>query len=155
MKLGDVLRKERDRKKLTAEDVAAKLGISVDEYQQLEAGTSPAEEWGRTLAEMAIQLGVPTARLISPTGRASQAGQGATRCGELIRAHRERKGISKSELAERAGLTLEEMDAVENAQTALEDCAPLLLSFAEAIDQPIFNLFYPCGLPLDQLTDYP
>ena len=26
---------------------------------------------------------------------------------------------------------------------------------SEAIDQPVFNLFYPCGLPFDTLEDYP
>ena len=25
----------------------------------------------------------------------------------------------------------------------------------EMIEQPVFNLFYPCGLPLDKLDDYP
>jgi hypothetical protein len=29
------------------------------------------------------------------------------------------------------------------------------LRFAEMIEQPIFNLFYPCGLPLQELQDYP
>ena len=31
----------------------------------------------------------------------------------------------------------------------------LLLGFAEVIEQPVFNLFYPCGLPFQELDDYP
>ena len=29
------------------------------------------------------------------------------------------------------------------------------LASAEMIDQPVFNLFYPCGLPFWELDDYP
>ena len=37
----------------------------------------------------------------------------------------------------------------------IEKYGPLLLHFAELIEQPVFNLFYPCGLPLEKLDDYP
>jgi hypothetical protein len=47
------------------------------------------------------------------------------------------------------------IESIESGASPLETYAPLLLAFAELIDQPIFNLFYPCGLPLDKLTDYP
>jgi hypothetical protein len=50
---------------------------------------------------------------------------------------------------------VEELALVENGASALEQYAPLLLRFAEVIDQPIFNLFYPCGLPFAELRDYP
>ena len=40
MKLGDVLRKERERKKLTTADVSANLGLSQGEYEELEGGAS-------------------------------------------------------------------------------------------------------------------
>ena len=46
MKLGDVLKKERERKQLTLEDVVGKLGIPLEQYQEMEAGNSLAEEWG-------------------------------------------------------------------------------------------------------------
>ena len=36
-----------------------------------------------------------------------------------------------------------------------EQVGPRLLAFAEAIEQPVFNLFYPCGLPFQELDDYP
>jgi hypothetical protein len=44
---------------------------------------------------------------------------------------------------------------VESGNSPLEEYAPLLLRFSEVVDQPIFNLFYPCGLPFGQLKDYP
>ena len=63
MKLGDVLRKERERKRLAAEKVAAELNLGLDDYQELEAGSSPIEQWAPKLAQIAIQLSTPTSRL--------------------------------------------------------------------------------------------
>jgi transcriptional regulator with XRE-family HTH domain len=155
MKLGDVLKKERERKKLTVEDVVARLGIPVDQYLELEGGTSPAEEWGPKLARIAIKLETPTSRFIAETGRSAQAKQTEGQCGKLIRAHREKRGLTQKDLADRLEIPAAELESIEDGKSQLETYAPLLLSFAETIDQPIFNLFYPCGLPLDQLTDYP
>jgi transcriptional regulator with XRE-family HTH domain len=73
----------------------------------------------------------------------------------LIRLHREKRGFSRKELADKLGIPVTDLESIENGGTSLEIYAPLLLSFAEIIDQPIFNLFYPCGLPLEKLTDYP
>ena len=155
MKLGDVLRKERERKRLTVDDVVGQLGISRQQYEEMEAGNSPAEEWGPRLALIAIALATPTARLIAETGKSAQAKQTVGQCGKLIGAHREKKGLSREELARHLGLSAAEMASIEDEISALETYAPILLSFAEVIEQPIFNLFYPCGLPLAELTDYP
>jgi len=155
MKLGDVLKKERERKRLTPDDVAKRMGLSSGEYAELEAGSSPAEEWGPRLALIAIALKTPTSRLIAQTGKSAQARQEQGQCGKLISFHREKREMSASDLAEKIGVTVSEVEAIEAGKTELEIYAPLLLSFAEIIDQPIFNLFYPCGLPLADLTDYP
>src|SRR5215831_10996906 len=153
MKLGDVLKKERERKKLTPDDVAGRLGISADEYLEMEAGNSPAEEWGPRLALIAIKLQVPTSRLIAESGKSKQAGKVQGQCGGLIRSQREARGISLQQLAEGIQVQTVQMESIEKGDCPLERYAPLLLAYAEVIDQPIFNLFYPCGLPLDQLTD--
>ena len=155
MKLGDVLKKERERKKLTVKDVADRLGMPVQDYEQMELGNSPAEEWGPRLANLAVALQTPTSRLITSTGKASNPGQIKAQCGKLISAHREASGLSRRELAGQAGLEASELAAVEEGITPLETYAPALLRFAEAINQPIFNLFYPCGLPFQRLQDYP
>ena len=155
MKLGEVLRKERERKRLTIEDAVAKMGISQEGYEELESGSSPIEEWGPKLAEIAIQLSTPTSRLISETGKSAEAGQEPGQCGRLIRMHREKRGLSQKQLADGLGWPEEQFIAVESANTPLEQYAPLLLRFAETVDQPIFNLFYPCGLPFAELNDYP
>lgn len=155
MKLGDVLKKERERKKLTVEDVSARLAIPLEEYLEMEAGNSPAEEWGPRLALIAIKLETPTSRLIAETGKSAQAKQTEGQCGRLIRSHRERRGVALKDLAEKLEISTTEMESIEDGKSPLETFAPLLLAFAETIDQPIFNLFYPCGLPLAQLTDYP
>lgn len=155
MKLGDVLRKERNRKKLTEGDMSSKLAISSDAYKELEDGASPIEEWGPKLAQIAIKLSTPTSRLISETGKSAQANQIHGQCGQLVTKHREKRGLSREALATQLNWIAEELALVEDGKSPLEQYAPLLLRFAEVIDQPVFNLFYPCGLPFVELRDYP
>jgi transcriptional regulator with XRE-family HTH domain len=155
MKFCDVLKKERERRKLTVDDASSGLGLAAEAYEELEGGGSSVEEWAPRLAEIAIKLSTPTSRLISPTGKTAQAGQVAGQCGQLIRTHRERRGLSREELAAQLGWPVEQLVSVENGGSPLEQYAPIMLRFAEIIDQPIFNLFYPCGLPYGEITDYP
>lgn len=44
---------------------------------------------------------------------------------------------------------------IEAGDSPIEEYGPILLHFAEVIGQPVFNLFYPCGLPFQGLDDYP
>jgi len=154
MKLGDVLRKERNRKKMTEEYMSSNLALSAEAYTELEGGESPIEEWGPKLAQIAIKLSTPTSRLISETGKSAQANQTDGQCGRLITKHRENHELSREALASKLNWTTEELTLVEDGKSPLEQYAPLLLRFAEMIDQPIFNLFYPCGLPFAELKDY-
>jgi transcriptional regulator with XRE-family HTH domain len=155
VKLGDVIRKERERKKLSLEDTASRLGLAEDKYRQLEAGESEAERWGPLLANVAIQLETPTSRLLADSGKSAdtKAGQAA----ELIRKHRERRQKTVEQMAEGLGIPKDEYEQIEAGQSGIEEWGPTLLHFAEVIEQPVFNLFYPCGLPLDKLDvkDYP
>lgn len=153
MKLGDVLRKERLKKKLSVEEVAERLGIPAGEWQAMEDGESPAEEWGPRLALLAIELETPTSRLLAESGRFADTRQG--QAGELIRQHRERREKSPAAMAEAAGITETEYREIEAGTSPLEAYGPRFLGFAEAIEQPVFNLFYPCGLPFQELDDYP
>jgi len=155
MKLGDVMRKERERKKLTADDAASKLGLAPEVYAVVEEGASPIEQWAPKLAEIAIKLSTPTSRLISETGKSAQAAQANGQCGRLVKTHRERRGLSREELASQLGWQVDDVASIENGGSPLEEYAPMVLRFAEIIDQPIFNLFYPCGLPFRELDDYP
>jgi transcriptional regulator with XRE-family HTH domain len=155
MKLGTVLRKERERRRIEVEHLSDALGLSVDEYRELEGGESPVETWGGRLGQFAIKLSTPTSRLISRTGKAEQARQEEGQCGKLIRQRREERGLSRQQLAEQLDLSVEELASIEEGASLIETYAPLLLRFAEVVEQPIFNLFYPCGLPLDKLDDYP
>lgn len=155
MKLGDVLRKERERKKLSIEDTAGKLGISEDQYRELEAGSSPAEQWGPLLARVAIKLETPTSRLLADSGKSADTQQG--QAGQLIRKHRERRSKTVDQMAEELEIPKQEYEQIEAGESGIEQYGPLLLHYAEIIEQPVFNLFYPCGLPLDKLeyNDYP
>lgn len=153
MKLGDVLKKEREHKGLSVEEVVEKLGIKKKEYEEMEAGESPAEEWGPHLAQIAIQLETPTSRLLAESGRFEDTEKG--QAGELIKGHRERKEKSVAEMAEALEISESEYGKIEAGKSPIETYGPLLLGFAEAIEQPVFNLFYPCGLPFQELDDYP
>jgi transcriptional regulator with XRE-family HTH domain len=153
VKLGDVLRKEREKKGRPAEEIASRLGIGVNDYDQIERGESVAERWAPILASLAIELETPTSRLLAASGRPEDTRPG--QAGPLISEHRRRLAKSTKELAEGLGLTLEEYEEIEAGHSPLEQVGPLLLNFAAAIDQPVFNLLYPCGLPFQELDDYP
>jgi transcriptional regulator with XRE-family HTH domain len=154
MKLGDVLKKERERRRLGIDDVCTQLGLSQAEYQELETGESGAEEWGPRLGKIAIKLATPTSRLISKSGKATGSEQEEGQCGKLIKTRREEKEITREDLAAWLNVPTDQVATIENGQSGLEKYGPILLRFAEVIDQPIFNLFYPCGLPLEELEDY-
>ncbi len=166
MKLGDVLKKERENRELSATEVADKLGISEDEYQQIESGETPAELWGPHLAHIAIALETPTSRLLAESGRFEDCKDG--QAGPLIQGHRERREKSAEEIVESLDtydemkeqegyrkLTIDDYRQIEAGKSPIEKYGPLFLGFAEAIEQPVFNLFYPCGLPFQELDDYP
>jgi transcriptional regulator with XRE-family HTH domain len=153
MKLGDVMKKERERKKLSTSDTATRLGISEEKYGEIEAGSSPAEKWGPLLARVAIKLQTPTSRLLAESGKSKDCKPG--QASELIRKHRERNQLTAEQLAQQLEIPKEEYDEIEAGQSGIEEYGPLLLNFAEVIEQPVFNLFYPCGLPLEKLDDYP
>ncbi len=162
MKLGDVLEKERKQKGLSVDEVVSALGISAGDYQRLEGGESAAEKWGPVLAQIAIKLETPTSRLLAESGKSADCKPG--QAGELITGHRERREVSVAEMVEWISGQLTELELdfgaeeyhqVEAGTSPIEEYGPLLLGFAEAIEQPVFNLFYPCGLPFQELDDYP
>ncbi len=167
MKLGDVLKKERESKDLSIAEVAEKLEIPEDEYRTIEAGESPAELWGPHLAHIAVALETPTSRLLAESGRFEDTNAG--QAGPLIQGHRKEREKSVEEMVESLNSWTEEMQSqddykpltqqdyeqIEAGESPIETYGPLFLGFAEAIEQPVFNLFYPCGLPFQELDDYP
>ncbi len=158
MKLGDVLKKEREKRGLSVEEVAKqladkKLDFSEEEYQQLEAGETPAEQWGPMLAQIAIKLETPTSRLLAESGKAADTKDG--QAGELITGHRERRKLALADMAEALEISEDEYKEIEAGKSPIEKFGPVLLGVAEAVEQPVFNFFYPCGLPFQELDDYP
>ena len=85
MKLGDVLRKERERKRLAVESVAAELNVRVDDYQEFEGGSSPIEQWAPKLAQIAIQLSTPTSPLMSETGKSQMLLNAVRSSGRIVK----------------------------------------------------------------------
>ncbi len=153
MRLADVLRKERERRGISLVAAAARLDISAADYGQLESGHSPAEKWAVVLGRLALKLRTPTARLLSETGKADASRPGG--CGPLVRRRREESRIAPEALAAAVEVSAAEYAEIERGASPLEVYGPQLLRFAELIEEPLYNLLYPCGVPLEKLEDYP
>jgi transcriptional regulator with XRE-family HTH domain len=152
VKQGEVMMKERERRKLSVEDVAAKLDVSPERYLDIEAGNSPAERWGPAIRQLAVALGVPTSRLFAPSGKSEDTRPGLA--AQLIRKHRESRGLAAEDIAREMGLSPEEYAQVEGGSSEIEEWGPFFLRFAETLEPgfPVFNLFHPFGLPLEKLS---
>jgi transcriptional regulator with XRE-family HTH domain len=153
MKLGQILKKERERRQLSPAETASRLGIPEDKYLEIEGGSSPVETWGPLLFQSAVKLETPTSRLLAESGKSKDCRPG--QAGELIRKHRERKQMTADQLAQQLGIPRTELDEIEAGRSGIEEAGPLLLGFAEIIEQPVFNLYLPHGIQYDQLDDYP
>jgi transcriptional regulator with XRE-family HTH domain len=155
VKQGEVLMKERERKKLSPEELAERLAMPADQYLAIEAGESPAEKWGPLIRELAVALGVPTSRMFAATGKWTDTRPG--QAGGLIRQHREAKGISAETVAEKLGIPLEEYREIESGSSGIEEWGPFFMRFAAEVLDPhfpgvVFNLFHPFGLPFEKLS---
>lgn len=149
MKLGDVLRIKREHREMSTTQVAIALGLSAGEYEAIESGNSPAEEWAPILAGIAVELETPTKHLISESGRAEDARPGQV--GPLVRGHRERLDKTPDGMAATLEIPPEAYLEIEAGDSDLEVYGPLFVRFAEVIDDKVFNLFYPLGLPFQEL----
>lgn len=152
MKLARVFEKERELKGIPIADTARSLGMSEDAYRQLENGHSAVEKWGTVLTKAALKLQTPTARLISESGMAVGIKNG--NCGKLLRHYREQTRTSLEEMATAVGVSTAEYEEIERGESQLEVFGPVLLRFAELVEQPVYNLLFPCGVSIDKLEDY-
>ena len=75
--------------------------------------------------------------------------------GDVLKKERERKNISVEAIAEQLRIPPREWEMIEAGESPLETYAALLQQFSKVIDQPVNELFYPCGLPFQELDDYP
>lgn len=155
MKQGEVLMKERERKKLSAEELADKLEMPAEKYRDIEAGNSAAEKWGPVIRDLAVALEVPTSRMFATSGKWADTRPG--QAGELIRKHREAKGLSAEAVAAKIGVPVEEYQQIESGSSEIEEWGPFFLRFAAEVLDPnfpgvVFNLFHPFGLPFEKLA---
>ena len=74
--------------------------------------------------------------------------------GDVLRKERETKGLTAEEISKRLGVPPDEYKAIEAGDSPLEKYGALVLQFAQAIDQPVSNLYDPCGLPFLEIGDY-
>ena len=143
---------ERKKFGLGVDELARRIGASEADVRELEAGAEAAESWGAALAEIAVALGVPMSRFVAETGRAADYQAGS--CGRLTRSRREERGLSIDQLAASSGVSREMLSALESGTSPAERWLPILLGVAQALDQPLFNFFYPYGVPLRELDAY-
>ncbi|HEY2292161.1 MAG TPA: helix-turn-helix transcriptional regulator [Thermoanaerobaculia bacterium] len=152
MKQGEVLMKERERRKISPEEMAGKVGLPLDRYLDVEAGNSPAERWGPAIRELAVALQVPTSRMFATSGKSADTRPG--QAAELIRGHREARKLDAADVAGKMGVSPEEYAQVESGSSEIEEWGPFFLRFAESLENgfPVFNLFHPFGLPFEKLS---
>lgn len=74
--------------------------------------------------------------------------------GDVLKKERRKKGIAAAELAEKLGLDERRYREVEAGESGLESAAALLHAYSKAVGVPVNELFYPCGLPFQELDDY-
>ena len=75
--------------------------------------------------------------------------------GDVLKKERERRGLPQAATAERLGLSTTEYEAIEAGENAsFEAAASLVLQFNEMIQGQVGQLYYPCGLPFTEVTDY-
>ncbi len=75
--------------------------------------------------------------------------------GDVLKKEREHKGVSLESAAERLGVSVDEYQAIEAGENASFDAAAsLVLSFNEMIEGQVSQLYYPCGIPFTEVTDY-
>ncbi len=150
MTVGDMLREERLRRGLSLGKVAFHLSIPAQEYAFMETGRSAVEKWGTLLANLAVVLARPMSQLISVSGRLADIPGEPTP--DLIVKAREAAGKSASEAASLLRISRWEYERIESGETPIQEYGRRMLAFAELIGEPVFNFFYPCGLPLATLS---
>src|SRR5947209_7856443 len=143
--------KERERRKISTEEMAGKVGLPLDRYLEVEAGDSPAERWGPAIRELAVALQVPTSRMFATSGKSADTRPG--QAAELIRGHREARKLSAADVAAKMGVSPEEYAQVESGSSEIEEWGPFFLRFAESLESgfPVFNLFDQFGLSIETL----
>lgn len=76
--------------------------------------------------------------------------------GEVLRKERERKGLKRQDVATRLQMSAADLEAIEAGENPdFERAGHLVLQFNELIEGQVSQIFYPCGLPFQELDDYP
>ena len=75
--------------------------------------------------------------------------------GEVLKKERRKRGIEAAELAKSLGIGEKRYREVEAGESGLESAAALLQAYSKEVGVPVNELFYPCGLPFQELDDYP
>ena len=148
MKFSEVLKREREKRDISPESAAEGMGLSLDEYMEFENDNDQiAEEWANNLVDIAIELEVPTSRLLSKTGKSKDIEK--DECGKQIVYQRENSHKKKtiSDIIGRLEMTQAEYAEIENCNSPIEKYGPLYLAFAELMDIPVINILCPEAIP--------
>ncbi len=75
--------------------------------------------------------------------------------GDVLKKERENKGVSAREMARQLEIELDEYERIEAGASPLEAHAAMVVNFAKAVGKPVNEIYYPCGIPFQELDDYP
>lgn len=158
MHLGAVIHRERTGNGISrtgersTDEFARRVACTPAELEQLERGEHPAERWFPVLCEAAVRLEIPVGLLVAPDGQSHSLDD---RIGARLLAARVRQGLSTEAMAQSLCLSLDEYVGLEGGHAPLEASGRLMLRIAEALEQPLFNLYMPCGVSYRDLDSYP
>jgi transcriptional regulator with XRE-family HTH domain len=137
--LGQQLRALRRARGMTLEETAERAGMSVRQVQRLEAGAVDPR-WS-ALRGLALTLGVSLAALLLESDGPTPPDTKRARkpLGRQLRALRESRGLTLSELAAQSGLTARYLQRVEHNRQS--PTARVLLKLAGALSVRVSALF--------------
>eukprot|EP00756_Hemistasia_phaeocysticola_P023099 Hpha_TRINITY_DN15871_c1_g11::TRINITY_DN15871_c1_g11_i1::g.187791::m.187791 len=116
--VGFRVRAFREKVKVTAEDLAGKVGISVADLERLEAGGTEVEHWAPILGAVAVNTGKPTSRFMAESGKGKDAVAG--QCGPRVKKIREELGLSLEKVLEGIPIERDEYTRIEEGKSVLE-----------------------------------
>eukprot|EP00667_Euglena_gracilis_P033505 EG_transcript_54879 len=104
--VGRRMKLERERTRVSKEEMAAQLHMDLDKYQTVEEGRSDLEVWATVTGQLAINLAKPFNRLLSDSGRWEDVREGQV--GRRIWKAQLEAQLSDEALLEGTGLTLQQ-----------------------------------------------
>ncbi|HHV93565.1 MAG TPA: helix-turn-helix transcriptional regulator [Firmicutes bacterium] len=145
--LGERIRTFREKRGLTLQEVASRSGLSRSYLSEIENGKKQPSV--KTLEALAAALNVALDALLPEEGMQAEAETlTGDSLGDRLRLARERKGMSLTEAAEAAGISVSYLSEIERGQA--QPAVDTLRVLADIVSLPLSQVFH-CGAVGDKV----